>query len=292
MSKVDEVVAECLFRIGKRRAVLRRAGDGAAESSSAENYDEWRQNRLETRFTEFFDPRLVEGRDVLDFACGAGSLALYMARLGASKVCGMDLNATAIASAVKAAEARGIAAEFRVPARSDRIELADNSWDVIVCWSVLEHILDYESIIPEWKRILRPDGKVLIRWTPHFHPYGHHADTYVPIPWMHAFVSERIINMACSKMVNAPEFKPPYWDLDEHGNRRDRFAGSSTFGHLNHLTIAKFEKICRDSGFRFARREFHTFASLKRLPVVEDVLTLPRLREFFTSSVVYELAVA
>lgn len=49
---------------------------------------------------------------------------------------------------------------------------------------------------------------------------------------MHLFVSDKIIKMACSKMVNLPEFSPPYWDLDEHGNRRDRFAEILASGSL------------------------------------------------------------
>jgi hypothetical protein len=35
---------------------------------------------------------------------------------------------------------------------------------------------------------------------------------------------------------------------------------------------------------------FNTFRALKRFPFVETVLTLPGLREFFSSYAVYELA--
>lgn len=295
MCKVEEVVAECLFRIGKNRAVRRRTEQGAVESQSADNYVDWRRQSLEEQFTELFDPHLIKGKEVLDFACGLGALSLIVARLGAKRVCGIDLRAKDIATAIKDAESSGITVDFRVASKSDRIELADSSWDVILCFDALEHIIEYESIIPEWKRVLRRNGKVLIWWGPYFHPYGHHVDTYVPVPWMHVLVPEKIINMACSKMVNLPEFSPPYWDLDEHGNRRDRFAvtpvsGTLRANYLNRLTISKFERLCAVNGFRFARREFHTFRRLKRLPFVEDLLTLPGLREFFTSFVVYELA--
>ncbi|MGH7097634.1 MAG: class I SAM-dependent methyltransferase [Stellaceae bacterium] len=286
---MDSAAAELLFRIGKRRAVRGRTGQGIAEAASQQDYDQWRETRLETRFIEFFDPKLIAGKDVLDFACGSGALALFMARSGARKVGGIDLNANGIETARYLARTQGVAADFRLASTTARIDFDDRSWDIVVCWSALEHIMEYESVIPEWKRILRPGGKVLIRWGPYFHPYGHHADVYCPIPWLHVFVSDRVINMVCSKMVNLPEFNPPFWDLDANGNRIDHFAGSDTIGHLNHLTIARFERFFREAGFRHARREFQTFTTLRRFPLAEKLLTLPGLREFFTSSAVYEL---
>ena len=293
MNRVDEVVAECLFRVAKRRAVLRRTEQGARESASIDGYDTWRQQALEGQFTQLFDRRSIEGKDVLDFGCGSGALTLIMARLGANSVCGIDLDAKAIARANKTAEAGGaVSARFHLTDKTDRIELADDRFDVILCFDVLEHVMDYESIIAEWRRVLRPNGKVLIWWSPYFNPYGHHVHSYAPIPWMHVLVSDEVIHKVCSKMVNLPEFTPPYWDLDEHGNRRDRFAEKPTSGFLNRLTISRFERLCTASGFHFARREFHTFRALKKLPIVEAVLTLPGLREFFSSYAVYELAVS
>ena len=71
-NKVDEVVAECLFRVAKRRAVLRRAQQGAKESASIDVDDAWRRQSLEAEFTRLFDPRSIAGKGVLDFGCGSG----------------------------------------------------------------------------------------------------------------------------------------------------------------------------------------------------------------------------
>ena len=290
MRGVDEVVATCVFHIAKRRAVARRAGEGAAEFGSPEKFDEWRRNSLEREFLQLFDRRSIEGKDVLDFGCGSGALSLAIACLGARRVCGVDLDANAIDRAKRSAEDAGIDATFRLAQRTDRIDMADGSVDVVLCFDVLEHIAAYEQIIAEWRRVLRPDGKILIWWSPYFHPYGHHVHAYAPIPWLHVFCSDKIISMVCSKMVNYPDFRPPFWDLDGQGNRIDRFAGAPPSDYLNHLKIAEFERICRANGFRFARREFHTFSALKRLPAVGALLTLPGLREFFSAYTVYEIA--
>jgi hypothetical protein len=64
MNKVDEVVAECLFRVPKRRAVLRRAKQGANESASIDVYEAWRRQSLEAEFTHLFDPRSIAGSHV------------------------------------------------------------------------------------------------------------------------------------------------------------------------------------------------------------------------------------
>lgn len=289
MKILDEFLAECLLLLAKRRAVLARLEKIDNALSTVENYDKWRQESLEKQFNDFFDPRLIEGKEVLDFGCGFGNLAFWASRCGARTVIGIDLSATAIHKATKTAEDTGVAVEFRVATSATRIDLQNHSIDVILCFDVLEHIMEYESIIPEWRRILRPNGKIFIWWSPYYHPYGHHVRDYAPIPWMHLFVSPRIISRVCSKMVNLPEFKPPYWDLDAHGNRRDRFVEGDFSGYLNRLSIFKFERLCRTAGLSFARCEFHTFGVLKRYSLIERMLTLPGLREFFTSFVIYEL---
>ncbi len=289
MSIVDEVTATCLFHIAKRRAVLRRSQQGSTESGSLEKYDEWRRESLEDQFLKLFDRQSIEGKRVLDFGCGSGALSLVVARLGAGSVLGVDLSAKAIERAKKAAEDAHINAEFQQAEHTDCIELPDQSVDVVLCFDVLEHVMAYEQIIPEWKRVLRPGGRILIWWSPYFHPYGHHLHTYAPIPWVHVFCTEKVVYKVCSKMINLPEFRPPYWDLDAHGNRIDRFAGVESSSYLNHLTIAKFERLCVADGLHFARREFHTFSALKKLPAINAVLTLPGLREFFSAYAVYEI---
>jgi hypothetical protein len=64
MNKVDEMVVEYLFRVAKRRAVLRRAQQGAKESASIDVYDARCRQSLEAEFTWLFDPRSIAGSHV------------------------------------------------------------------------------------------------------------------------------------------------------------------------------------------------------------------------------------
>ena len=139
---------------------------------------------------------------------------------------------------------------------------------------------------------LRPNGKVLIWWSPDFEPLrppcsplcADPVDACVRIGSGHP--------ETCSKIVNLPQFVPPYWDLDERGNKLDRFAQPPAAQFLNKLTIAEFERLGAANRLNFARREFHSFRALKRMPLVETLVTRPGLREFFSSYVVYELLAA
>ncbi len=40
--------------------------------------------------------------------------------------------------------------------------LADGTWDWIICNHVLEHVNDYQKALNELRRILKPDGRLII----------------------------------------------------------------------------------------------------------------------------------
>ena len=44
----------------------------------------------------------------------------------------------------------------------DPLPFPDNTFDVVFCKSVLEHIINYEYVITEMKRVLKPDGLMII----------------------------------------------------------------------------------------------------------------------------------
>jgi SAM-dependent methyltransferase len=290
MKSADDILAAGLFHLARRRAV--NNAKAGRQTQTPEAYSAWRCDELQAEFAQFVDSHAVAGKDVLDFGCGSGSLAMAVARLGAHRVAGIDLRPPHIEAATRAAAAAGIAIDFRVSERPARIDFADDSFDVILCFDVLEHVIEYESIVGEWGRVLRPQGRVLISWCPYYHPYGHHLHRYAPIPWMHFFFSDAVMNRVCSKIVNLAEFTPPYWDIDETGKRRDRFAGKTTIDDLNGLTIARFERLCGRSGFTFRRRELQPLTPLRTLPFAERLCGMPVLREFLTACAVYEIAVA
>ena len=101
---------------------------------------------------------LASGLDVLDAGCGVGYGAQMIARAGASRVVGIDLSPEAIATA---SERVGEVAEFQVGDVRD-LPFDAGSFDLVVCFEVLEHLEDPEAAITALKGVLREGGRLVV----------------------------------------------------------------------------------------------------------------------------------
>jgi SAM-dependent methyltransferase len=284
------------FYVSRRLVRKSASGPDSTGRASSADYVQWRGDAMPKKFRETFDAGLIVGKDVLDFGCGTGPLSHEVVALGARSCVGLDLDAGSIATA--RANAKDCARiRFELATDPTRIDLPDESVDVIACADVMEHILEYEAIMREWRRVLRPGGRVLILWQPYWHPYGHHGADYTPIPWVHVFLSHREQREVAARIVDLPDFARPHWDYDKAtGEPINRFrrelrteAGDSA-GHLNELTMSRFEEVCGESGLSIERREFEPFSGPWPVPLVSGALTrIPWVREFFTANAVYVL---
>ena len=106
------------------------------------------------------------GRDVLEYGCGPGSYAFFLADLGAS-VLGIDISTTAIEQASAEARQRGAdRVEFR-RLNAESLDLPDASFD-LVCGTGILHHLDLTRAYAEIARTLRPGGSAVF-----IEPLGH-----------------------------------------------------------------------------------------------------------------------
>jgi ubiquinone/menaquinone biosynthesis C-methylase UbiE len=101
---------------------------------------------------------LVAGKQVLDCACGEGYGSAVLASAAASVV-GVDLSDSTIAHA-RANYARANL-QFEV-GNAAALTFAPSSFDVIVSFETLEHLLEQEQMLAGFKRLLKPDGVLLI----------------------------------------------------------------------------------------------------------------------------------
>lgn len=99
----------------------------------------------------------LEGKVVYDLGCGGGLLSAPLSQKGAI-VTGIDRSAASIREAEKhsAASARYLQSDFR------EVPLPDGSADLILLADVLDHLPDYEKVLAEAKRLLRPSGRVFV----------------------------------------------------------------------------------------------------------------------------------
>jgi SAM-dependent methyltransferase len=137
----------------------------------SEDYAEYRPG-----FPASFYPRLdtliqIGGARSLDLATGPGTIALELAARG-STVVGIDLAAEQVATARCVAAERGLAdsVSFRVGS-AEQTGLASASFDLVTagqCW----HWFDSAAAMAEARRVLRPDGVLVIAHYSYLAPHS------------------------------------------------------------------------------------------------------------------------
>lgn len=255
-------------------------------------YADWRTSELLSQYDDHFSADSLCGKRVLDFGCGEGALSFHACHLGAASVHGVDVIQKNIDKAqTLAAHANLSNKPLFSTSSTDRLAYPDNSFDVILCFDVVEHIMNPSPIWREWQRVLAPGGHILIWWQPYYHPYGHHLMSYIPLPWAHVLFSRRTLANTCRRIFHLPDYLPRYWDVDAAGNKLpDREFRIENLGGVNRLTIADFEKQITEAGFRIDRREPHAMQGPWPIPAISRLATKSsRLREYFTAYMIYDI---
>ncbi len=97
---------------------------------------------------------------LVDVGCGEGYLTLPLAaRAGASV--GIDFATSSLQALRRQPEHDARRLQLLV-ASVEHIPLSTGSVDRLICNHVLEHLLDDDAVVREMRRIVRPDGQVLI----------------------------------------------------------------------------------------------------------------------------------
>ena len=127
------------------------------------------------RFRDEFLLGQIKDRVVLDYCCGNGEIALFMAKNGAARSFGIDLSPVAIENAKRHAEKEGISAktEFLVM-DAEKMDFPDDMFDLVHVYGAMHH-LDFEKGIKEIRRIVKPTGEIIcveaLGHNPLFHLY-------------------------------------------------------------------------------------------------------------------------
>ncbi len=105
------------------------------------------------------DPKALKplaGLTALDIGCGGGLVSEPLCRMGA-KVAGIDPSERNIAIAKGHAEPQGLAIDYRAR-RIEDLVTAGESFDIVVCLEVVEHVPDVPAFIAECAKAVRPGG--------------------------------------------------------------------------------------------------------------------------------------
>lgn len=99
----------------------------------------------------------MSGGKVLDVGCGEGTMLCEVARkANGASLFGFDISELA---ARKAAE-KGLPA--MVADAEAGLPFKDNSFDLVICSEVLEHLFDPERALEEIRRVLKPTGRLIV----------------------------------------------------------------------------------------------------------------------------------
>jgi len=102
-------------------------------------------------------------KNVLDVGCGSGRHVVLFAREGYI-VSGTETAPSALEYAKEYTASENLNASFKLGSVS-HIEFKDNSFDLLLCWGVINNVIEknaFERSMREIKRVLKPDGKLLI----------------------------------------------------------------------------------------------------------------------------------
>lgn len=104
------------------------------------------------------------GARVLDVGCGVGRWSRLLASRGAY-VTGVDLSPTMIAEATRRAAASGLASRCRFLVQDSAVLEVGGSFDLILCVTMLQHMLDVGAMrvaLQRMARHLAPGGRLVI----------------------------------------------------------------------------------------------------------------------------------
>ena len=117
---------------------------------------------------------LKPGQKVLDLGCGEGRHAIHLSITDPVDVYGFDLSLNDVRAASEKAQPFMASPETRgrlLLGVGDGLQLpfADDSFDVVICSEVLEHIPDFQGVLAEIDRVLKPGG-IFAATVPAFFP--------------------------------------------------------------------------------------------------------------------------
>jgi len=97
----------------------------------------------------------------LDVGIGNGRLLPIYAP-HASHITGMDISSEQLDQATQAASKLGLNFDTKLCQEASKIEIPDQSYDLIVCSRVLQHVFDWRESVAEFARILKPGGDLVL----------------------------------------------------------------------------------------------------------------------------------
>jgi 2-polyprenyl-3-methyl-5-hydroxy-6-metoxy-1,4-benzoquinol methylase len=147
----------------------------------------------------------------LDVGIGNGRL-LKVYSPHADHVTGMDISSEQLEQASQEAAALNIPFATKLCEEASRIELPNESFDLIICSRVLQHVYNWRESVAEFARILKPNGDLVLLTYNRYSVYG-----------LKKFYQHKFVNPTKGRFQNAFALSA---ELRRHKLKIDYFAGA------------------------------------------------------------------
>ena len=200
------------------------------------DFERWREGRIWQERIQGERLKLIEhyggglaGRRILDLGSGMGGTSVALALEGAFPLA-YEYN-QAYCEIIRLRAARYTLDLPVLNGAGEALPFADNSFDLAICWDVLEHVQNPDLLIAELARVIRPGGRVLITainrfaWRdPHYH---------MPLlNWLPRSIAEAIIAQR------------------GRGKQQAGFTDRQKLSDMHYYTMPGFRQLAARYGFR------------------------------------------
>ncbi len=122
----------------------------------------WNIETPPNELVQLLDSGKVKPCKTIDFGCGTGNYAIYLASRGFN-ITGIDISPTAIKIAKENAKKKGIACKFLVADVLGDLNEVKETFDFAVDWELLHHIFPEQRVlyVENVYKLLNPGGKYL-----------------------------------------------------------------------------------------------------------------------------------
>lgn len=235
----------------------------------------------------------LTGKDVLDFGCGEGTMALGIAlRKGARRVVGVEVLNVYRQCPPLARQQIGLTT---LPGNLELFNIMPGQridqfgqFDFIYSWSAFEHVSQQllSEAIDSIRSALKPGGWFFVQISPlYYSAAGSHLAPWVPEPWAHLSMQhDRFKSALLSAAPTPPDVRRTwsvYIPMDADA-AIERAALWDTYTTLNRITAPQLCSLLADAGFTTLR----DYRTTDDIPVPSDLAQIYREDVLTTQQIV------